>query len=251
MSNIRQFYFPNVIKKATIAFMNIFTDIQVANLDANGNIFQMRNVSLTFGHKDKYIARMMKEQNNNSNWSLMLPHIGITITGFRPIPEFNRGGHLLPLYQYVDNTGSGQKLFAANPYEITFSVSLLSQHMAEISMMLEQILPEFNPFKNITIKEFDFLPDFTRDIKVQLTSCAPSFPTEILENNIARIEFNLTFTMNVWIYRPLLTSAIIKSVNVDIIDEVTSNLETAYTYTVSGNDSNNFVELQDVWIDAS
>jgi hypothetical protein len=209
----------------------------------------MRPVGLTFAHKQKFIARLLKKRSDGEQYNLMLPHIGVTMTGMKPAPELARGGNLLPLYRYVDNTGATQKLYASTPFVISFTVSLIALHMSEISQMIEQILPEYQPYKNITIREFDYLPEFTRDVKVLLTNTTPHFVSEVLENDLPRVEFDLAFDVPAWIYRPLLTSEIIKSVKIELQNNVTEKLLSTYTYAVSGDDSSSYSISADEWID--
>jgi hypothetical protein len=179
----------------------------------------------------------------------MLPHIGVNITGIKMNHDLARGGNLIPLYRYVDNSDITQSLYSTIPYTIEYNVSLISTGMTEMSMMLEQILPEFSPYKNITIKEFDFLPDFTRDLKVNLINTQPTFFTEITDDVLPRVEFDMTFQIDAWIYRPMLVSQIIKSVKVELKDYVTNALQTTYNYDVIGDDSSSFTVSANEWTD--
>ena len=54
--NDRKYYYPNIIKKVTTAFMSIFTDIRIGKYAENGTLINYRNVPLVFGHKQKFIT---------------------------------------------------------------------------------------------------------------------------------------------------------------------------------------------------
>lgn len=234
MSN-RTFYFANTLRKTNVAFMSLFKNIQVAKYAQDGTILAMRPVPLSFSHKQKFISMMLKQEKRE--YGTYLPRMGVTIKSITRQNDKNRGGQLAPLYKYVNNTGSLEKLFSGVPYTIGFTLSIVSMHMSEMSMILEQILPEFSPYKNITIKEFDFLPDFTRDIPVTLETVQPTFVEAFNQDEqIPRIECDLSFSMDIWIYRPILQSEIIKNVNIEIRDYDTENLYTTYNYSVSGDE---------------
>ena len=249
---MRTFYFPNILKKIHIAFLSQFKDLQVAKYDAAGDILNMRQVPITFGHKGKEISIAQKK--DKRNFSTFLPRMAVMMTSITPAAEKNRGGHLVELCKYTTGSADAlQKLYGGYPYKIGYTLSILTEHMGEASQIIEQILPSFVPYKNVTIREFDFLPSFTRDIPILLTSVTPTFQDETAEDEIKRIEFDIEFEVDCMFYRPILTSDIIKTVKVDFIDsslvpDITGNDLTGYSYAVSG-DEDDFIVTEDEWTD--
>ena len=228
----------------------MFKDLQIAKYDAAGNILNMRQVPLTFGHKGKEISIAQKK--DNRNYSTFLPRMAVMMTAIAPAPDKVRGGHLVEICKYT--TGSAdtlEKLYGGYPYTISYTLTVLTEHMGEASQIIEQILPSFVPFRTVTIKEFDFLPTFTRDIPVVLNSVTPTFQDETTEDEIKRIEFDIEFDVDCMFYRPILASDIIKTINVDLIDsslvpDITGNDLASYSYVVSG-DEDDFIEETDEW----
>lgn len=248
---MREYFFPDILKKTNIAFLSLFKDIQVAKRDKDGNILSMREVPLRFGHKGKYISIAMKK--DKQEFSLYLPRISAIINSMTPAPENTNAGHLVPIYEYFNGSDTAkQKLFGGTSWKINYTLSLMSERMNEMSMILEQIIPHFTPYKNITIKEFDFIPEFTKDIKVLLTGVSPIFQDEIAEEEKQRIEFDLDFEMDIMFYRPVLLSELIKTVRIEMIDStlipsISGDLLSTYTYSVSG-DADNFIVTEDGWV---
>lgn len=249
---MRTYYFPNILKKIHIAFLSQFKDLQIAKYDADGNILNMRQVPITFGHKGKEISIAQKK--DKRNFSTFLPRIAVMMSSINPAPEKSRGGHLVELCKYT--TGSAvtlEKLYGGYPYKIGYILTILTEHMGEASQIIEQILPSFVPYKNVTIREFDFLPSFTRDIPILLTSVTPTFQDETAEDEIKRIEFDIEFEVDCMFYRPILITDIIKTVKVDLIDsslipDITGNDLTSYSYIVSGDEDDHIV-IEDEWTD--
>ena len=250
---MRTYYFPNILKKIHVGFMSMFKDLQVAKYDATGTIINMRQVPLTFGHKGKEISIAQKK--DKRNYSTFLPRMAVMMSGITPAAEKNRGGHLVELCKYTEaGADTLEKLYGGYPYKINYTLTILTEHMGEASQILEQILPSFVPFRNVTIREFDFLPEFTRDIPILLDSVTPTFQDETAEDEIKRIEFDLEFSVDCMFYRPILTTDIIKTVKVNLIDsslvpDITGNDLTSYNYAVSGDDESDFVVLDDTWTD--
>jgi len=230
--------------------MSLFKNIQVAKRDVNGNLINFRNVSLNFGHKKKFLTKIQKDKSFNK----YLPAISVLINGLDRNSAVNRGGSLVELMKYFSGSqDSIKKLFSGVPYTISYSVAIITQSLTEAEMILEQIIPQFNPYENITIKEFSFLPEFTRDLKVNLESITPDFIESVDEGEIRRIEMELSFTCPIWFYRPIPTADIIQNIKLDIVDStlvptITGNLMSSFTYSVSG-DSEDFIITEDDWED--
>ena len=247
---MRQYFFPDILRKTNIAFLSLFKNIQVAKRDKDGNVLSMRDVPLKFGHKGKYISIAKKK--DKREFSLYLPRISAVISSMTPAPENTNGGHLVPIYDYFSGTESSKdRIFGGTTWKMNFTLSIMTERMTEMSMILEQIIPHFTPYKNITIKEFDFIPEFTKDVKVLLTGVTPIFQDELAEEEKQRIEFDLDFEMDVMFYRPILVSDLIKTIKIEMIDSslmpaTSGDHLSTYTYGVSG-EEDDFIEIEDGW----
>jgi len=248
----RQFFFPQILRKINIAVISIFNELQVAKLNSDGTVINYRQVPIVFGHKGKFLSSISKV--SKSDFNKFLPMMSIIITAISKNSTKSRGGHLQPLMKYFNGTSESiQKIIGHVPYTISYSLSIISKSLSEMENILEQILPQFTPYETITIQEFSFLPEFTRDIKVNLVSIEPNFIDEVEEGEIKRIECELAFDVDCWFYRPILASSIIKNVKAEFYDsslvpETSAVHLTTYSYVVSGSDPSNFNVLEDTWI---
>lgn len=248
----RTFYNPQIIRKLNIAFMSLFKDIQVANYEADGTLINYRDVPLHFGHKGKYISIAKKK--DAQFFSTYLPRIAVTITGINPALEYAKGGHLTPIYKYhTTSSDSMHELYGGTPFSVYYQVSILSEKLSHATQILEQIIPYFAPSVNVKINEFDFLPGFTREIPIKLESISPIFPEDTPETELQHIQFDLDFESIAYMYRPTLSSSIIKDINIQMIDSsliptITGQDLSSYAYVVSG-ESEDYIEITDEWID--
>lgn len=247
----REYYFPQILRKINISFLSLFKDIQVAKYNADGSIINMRQVPVVFSHKQKYISNIIKSD-GKKHFNRYLPILAVIITGLERNVQNVRGGSLQPLTKYFNGAGELiNELFGPVPYRITYELSILTQSLKECEIILEQILPAYNPDRTITIQEFSFLPDFTRDIKINLEGVDLNFIDEVDEGQLRRIEANLTFSTDINFYKPIYISDVIKNINLQIFDstftDAPSALMSTYTYTVSGADKDNFTVITDEW----
>lgn len=241
----RQYFYPNIIKKVTSAFLSLFTDIRIAKYDATGTLINYRDVPITFGSKQKFLLNL--DKSTQFDFSQSLPRLGIIITGFNPHREKVQGSEIYKILNIPATSTTYSNVYSPSPYTIDFTVTAVSLHMSEMNQILEQILPFFNPFRTLTIKEFDFIPSFTRDIKVTLKDTVPNFMDDIPEDEIRKITWDLNFSVDCFLYKPMLVSTLITTIKTELIDfstlsTIVSGQTTVpsgawygtYTYSVSG-----------------
>ncbi len=246
----KTYYFTDILRKVNLAMINLFGGLQVAKRDNKGNILEFRAVPIRFVHKQKFIPYLTDNLEANKMWfNQHLPQIALFIKNITYNPEKVRGGFDSPIYNYVDMNSNTQRIFSGSPWKISYSLGIISMHMSEMSMILEQVLPQFNPYKNITIQEWDFLPSLTRDLKVLCGGTVqPNFMDEVPEEAFKKIEFEIPFDVDCNFYLPIQISDIIKYVKLDLGILETQTIETTYNFAVSGLDINDYNVLPE-WVD--
>ena len=237
---LKTYYYPNILRKLNLALIGLFSGIQVAKKDNQGNVLEYRQVPIRFVHKQKFIPLLSEDGQSNMMWfNQHLPQLALMINSISYDPSKARGGFDSPIFSYTDNNDVTRKMFSGTPYKIDYTLGILSMHMNEVSMIMEQILPRFNPYHNITIAEWDFLPELTRDIKVNIGGAIKTnFDTEVDESKFRKIEFEINFDATCNFYLPIQISELIKHVNVDIKENTLTDAPSAYdtfNYEVSGN----------------
>ncbi len=249
--NDRKFYFPNIIKKVTTAFMSLFTDIRIGKFDTDGTLINYRNVPVVFGQKQKFITSIKKS--SQMDFSTYLPKIAVIITGLNPTSVKVQGSEIQQIFRNSINSEQFDAIYRPSAYTLDFTVTLISLHITEVNQILEQILPYFNPCKTLTIQEFDMIPSLTRDIKINLVNTVPNFMDDIDETDIRKISWDLNFTCDCFIYKPVLVSNIIKNVYTELLDMTTltpsgNDLLATHTYSVSGS-QDDYTVIEDGWVE--
>lgn len=244
--NVKGYYFPNILRKVNLAMLGLFSGIQVAKQDPQRNNILFRRVPIRFANRQKFIPLLTANQEGNLTFFYQnLPIMGLMINNMSYTPNKVRGGFNAPIYKWFDDLNRANKtMYSGTPYTINYKLGILSLHMKEMSMILEQILPWFNPYRNITIQEWDFLPELTRDLKVTLKNTTPSFADEIAESQIKHVEFSMELDVECMMYLPIPINELIKYVHVDynMLDPQTL---ASTIYSVSGNSIDNYIVTED------
>ncbi len=241
------YFYNQTTENSILAFLSLFKDLQVAKFDSQSSTPKnYRAVPLIFSQKEKYADWLAKQE--AKTFSRYLPSIGVTLQSIAYDTERKVGQNNEVIARTVtdDTTGQTEQIFQPTPYKLTFSLSILAANLQESFQILEQIIPFFNPYYNLTVKDFSDI-DYTRNMKITLNDVSLTASEDIDMDTVLRPQWDLTFTCNTLFFKPVETSNIIKSIYIDINDLDRNVLTAEYNYSVSGNSTSAFSVLNDKW----
>jgi hypothetical protein len=222
MSLTSPYYF-GLIRKYVTMFGYIFDDIRIEKTDSSGNETELVKVPITYGPKDKMLARVEEDPNIQRQDAIQLPLISFEMTSFvydsnRKVPTMNR--------QSVTNSANSSVLFSQYvpvPYNINFSLFVYVKNTEDGNKIVEQILPFFTPDWTLTA---ELIPEmnYTVDIPIILNSIQLSDAyTGDFKNRRALI-WELSFTLRGYMYGPVSSPSIIKFTNTNFEIATTNNI---------------------------
>ena len=120
------------------------------------------------------------------------------------------------------------------PYDVNFSLSVYVANSDDGLQIIEQILPYFQPDYTVTMIE-DRTMDTKRDIPFILNNVdyEDSYTGSLTTSR--RIIYTLTFTAKIYLYGPISTNSIIKTVSADMYSDTGSNAPRVERVTVTPN----------------
>jgi len=215
----RPFIQGNSIWLSTVAFLQLFEDIEVRNYDQRyGGDFDRRiKVDVTLDMKEriqhKILAGGHKEMEQADT---RLPRISIQITNITPDIQRYSGKNYKRKLQVSDDGNAYD--FQPFPINIEYSVSIWAKYFEHYSQILENIIPWFDPYVMVGVKERNFGAE--RQLKVGLNSVGQSSTFE-LEGGASRlIRGDMAFTVETYAYKSQedLRSSTIYNTNVVVVD---------------------------------
>ena len=121
------------------------------------------------------------------------------------------------------------------PYNITFTLSVMSKNSDDSLQIVEQILPYFQPDYTITLKD-NVDMDTSRDVPVILNNISYEDSYEGDFASRRAIIYTLDFTLKFYLYGPVTSSNVIKTVQVDqYTDMPDKSQKREQRYTVTPN----------------
>lgn len=211
------FYF-SLLKKYVTLFGYIFDDIRIERFNTLCNETELFRVPITYGPKDKMLARVIEDPNIQRQDAIQLPLLSFEMNSFqydkdRKIPTMNR-------QSYVYNTNTGNQMnsqYAPVPYNIGFSLYIYTKNTEDGNKIVEQILPFFTPDWTVTA---ELIPEMniTVDIPVILDSVnmEDTYDGDFKKRRV--LIWTLNFTLKAYMYGPVTTSGVIKFVTINIRD---------------------------------
>jgi hypothetical protein len=214
MFSTTPFYFSS-IRKYIILFGTLFNGIYISRTDKNGNVTLVERVPITYGPKDKMLARVVQDPNiDRPTATYPLPMMAFEMTGFdydgsRKLQTINRIAVVDP-----DDKSKNKYQYMPVPYNINFQLSVLVKNAEDGNKIVEQILPYFTPDWTTTVH---LIPEMnvTMDIPVVLNRVNLEDVYEGDFKERRSMVWNLDFTMKAYLYGPVKTSKVIKFSNTE------------------------------------
>ena len=209
----QQFYH-ETIRKVVIAFGTMFNDIHLVRKDNDGKIIQSMKVPLAYGPRQKFLVRLAEDPDLTKQVAVTLPRIGFEIGGltYDPSRKLNR------VQQFRKVKGSTSKQLDVQympvPYNVDFELYTLSKNSDDALQIVEQILPYFQPDYTLTINDNSDM-GIKRDVPVILNSVGYEDDYEGEFTARRSIIYTLAFTAKFYLYGPVTSSKVIKTVQVD------------------------------------
>ena len=209
----QQFYH-ETIRNVVVGFGTIFNNIQLVRKDNSGAIQQTMKVPLAYGPRQKFLVRLNDDADLTKAAAVTLPRIGFEITGltYDPSRKLNR----VQKFKKVKGDKATQldTQYMPVPYNVGFQLYVLAKQSDDALQVIEQILPYFQPDYTISMNDNPNM-DVKKDIPVILNSI--SYEDDYQGDFTTRraIIYTLDFTCKFYLYGPITSSKVIKTVQVD------------------------------------
>jgi hypothetical protein len=228
----QQFYH-ETIRKIIIAFGTTFNNIQLVRRDNDGNITQSMKVPLAYGPQQKWLVRLNEDADLSKQVAITLPRIGFEIQqlSYDPARKLNRVQKFKKIKTGKSNTLESQ--FMPVPYNLSVQLYVMAKQSDDALQIVEQILPFFQPDYTLTVNDMADM-GIKRDVPIVLNSISYEDNYQGDFETRRALIYTLDFTAKFYLYGPVTSSSVIKTVQVDQYADVPDNSpRREQRYTVS------------------
>jgi hypothetical protein len=234
----------DTLRKYVIIFGTVFNNIWITRDSSTGESIQTLKVPLSYGPKEKFLARLDGNPDLANKVGVVLPRISFEMTSFvydteRKLNTLNR------FYKQPTNNGTDDRIsyqYMPVPYNITFEMSIMVKNAEDGTRIIEQILPYFTPEWTASVNLIPEI-DVTMDIPIILNDINVTDTYEGSFEQRRAIIWNLSFTMKAYVFGPTKKSGLIKFVeaNIHLGDSITNTVKVTARpgLTVAGEPTSN------------
>jgi len=248
------YHYHEIIRKTIIAFGTLFNSIEIRHTKQDGSNFSTVRVPIAYGPAEKFIARLEQKPDPRSRVSITLPRLGFELTGIQY--DASRKVSTMQTFKTFTTDGSklARKVFMPVPYNLGFSLSIMTQYNEDAMQIIEQILPIFQPSFNVTVDLVESIGE-KRDVPLILDNInfQDNYTSGYEEKRV--IIHNLQFTAKTYIFGAIADNSegLIRKVQVDYhtnTNTKTAKRELRYVATPRAlkdyNDDNTTTLAQDI-----
>tara|TARA_B100000902_G_scaffold480_1_gene589 strand:+ start:72 stop:1124 length:1053 start_codon:yes stop_codon:yes gene_type:complete len=220
------YHYHEIIRKTIIAFGTLFNSIELRHTKQDGSEFSTVKVPIAYGPAEKFIARLEQKPDPRRRVSITLPRLGFELTGIQY--DNTRKVSTMQTFKTFtkDGTKLARKVFMPVPYNLGFSLSILTQYNEDAMQIIEQILPLFQPSFNVTVDLVSSIGE-KRDVPLVLENInfQDNYTSGYEEKRV--IIHNLQFTAKTYLFGAIADNSegLIKKVQVDY--HTSTNTKTA------------------------
>jgi hypothetical protein len=219
---IANYFYNQTTRKYVALFGTYFNQIKIKRTDSLGNDLQEMIVPISYAPFQKILARVTQDPNLNRPSAITLPRMSFELNNMTYDPERKINPTMKIRNQSFDSNGVSRGFqYAGVPYNLEFSLYIMTKYSEDAAKVLEQIIPFFNPDFTSTVRLIDDIEPI--DIPLILNSVTTE---EIYEGSFDErqsVLYTLSFTMKSWYFGPNRTKPIIKFIDIEYATGTTSN----------------------------
>lgn len=213
----QNFYYHSSIKKYIIAFSHIFSDIHINRTTSTGALVKDVVIPISFGQKQKLFSILERNGNIDRKIDTFLPRLDFSLESIEPDPTRQRN-----VINTIDAITDDVSNFTHSgvAYNLNFDVHLICKYLDDMYQAIEQVLSVFGPdYHNLDVELIPEL-NISHNVKVLLTGVTIDVNSDLGEDDYRTCEANFTFQLQGYLYKPIQSIGIIKTVIVDLDNEV-------------------------------
>ncbi len=230
----QQFYHETV-RNVIVAFGTMFNNINIVRKDNNGTITQSMKVPLAYGPKQKWLTRLDTDPSLASAVAITLPRLGFEIGSltYDATRKLNRVQKFKKVKSSSSNANKLDTQFMPVPYNMDITLYAMAKNSDDALQIVEQILPFFQPDYTLTLNDMADM-GIKRDVPIILNDVSYEDNYQGDFESRRAIIYTMGFTTKFYLYGPVTSSSVIKTVQVDQYTDlpaVTPTREQRYSVT--------------------
>jgi len=215
-------FYHALIRKYVALFGTLFNDVYINRPDAARNIINTIKIPVSYGPRDKVLAKLTADPNLDRMPAISLPRMSFEIASISYASSRKLTTVGKRTAKNTENPDQLQYIYNPVPYDIDFTLSIMVKNTDDGARIVEQILPFFTPEWTTTVQLIPDM-DIVMDIPVILNNVVLDDQYESNFETRRVLIWTLTFTMKAYLFGPIKKSAVIKFANTNLFSSLSAN----------------------------
>ena len=212
---IANYFYNETTRRYVALFGTLFNQIKIERTDNAGATVQSMIVPLSYAPFQKVLSRLNEDPDllNSRRTAISLPRMSFEITSFQYDPARKIGStQKLRKEAKAEVDSSKSFVYSSVPYNLDFSLYIMTKYSEDATKIMEQILPFFTPDWTVTAQ---MVPDLDPiDIPIVLNGVTTEDLYEGDYETRQSILYTLNFTLRGWYFGPEKKRKVIKFIDV-------------------------------------
>lgn len=212
-------YYYQVNRKTIVQVLDLFNDVRIARYNNDtGEILKFVKVPLKFAPKTKHWYWAEKtDANGDKIRDKILPMMAMNLTSV----DFDDGRQVSQAYRVKSSRINDREIelfYNPVPYNYLFTLDIVAEYMIDITQIVEQILPFFDPFVfvKLSIPELSIgskkFGSYPLDIKVICDGGSKEDTISMDESDYRLIKWSFNFKVESYLMKPKFSYPVIKKI---------------------------------------
>ena len=223
---IANHFYNETTRKYVALFGTLFNQIKIQRKDNSGTAVQDMIVPLSYAPFQKVLARLNQDPDllNSRKTAIRLPRMSFEMISVAYDPSRKIGStQKMVKSQKAETDASRDFVYSSVPYNIDFSLYIMTKYSEDATQIMEQIIPFFTPDFTATARMVEDLDPL--DIPVILNSVTTEDLYEGSFEERQTVLYTLSFTLKGWYFGPQKRKKVIKFIEANMATSTESNAE--------------------------
>lgn len=222
---IANHFYNQTTRKYVALFGNIFNQITIQRTTNDGSVTQKMIVPLSYAPFQKVLARVTQDPDllNSTRTAITLPRMSFEITNMQYDTQRKLASTRRLRKEEKAETSTDGRNFVYNPvpYNIDFSLYIMTKYSEDATQIMEQILPFFTPDWTVSARMVDDLDPFDIPVVMNSVSMEELYEGDFIERQ--SVLYTLTFTLKGWYFGPERERKVIKFIEMNYASSTQTN----------------------------
>ena len=228
-------FYHQTLRKYVIIFGTLFNEVVLYRTDNQGNRLQDIKVPLTYGPREKTIARLEQDPDLDREVAITLPRMSFEMIGMSYATERKLNTVRRNVAVHDSNNDSNYRtMYNPVPYDISFELNIFTRYAEDSTKIIEQIMPFFTPEFTVTATMIPEM-NWNLDIPIVLEAVSIQDTYEADYQQRRALIHTLTFTMKGQLFGPVSKTGIIKTANTQFYVDTTRPVQNSSSGSIYAN----------------